>query len=226
MLKTITPKKFLIFNLLFIAFLLVSNIAGIISTYFYNHDYIFGLVPLFNFDTEMNIPTIYSALALLFSGILLFIIGDMNRQASHSYISWFALSFIFVFLAIDEIAVIHENLIIPVRETLGTSGLLFYAWVIPYSIGLLLFLIIFSKFLLTLPRQSLLYFVVSGTIFVTGAIGFELIGGQHAEIHGRDNIAYAFITTCEELLEMLGIALFIYSLFNHLNQFSPLKDLD
>ena len=60
-------------------------------------------------------------------------------------------------------------------------------------------------------------FVTSGAIFTSGAIGFELIGGYHAEIHGRENIAYALITTGEELLEMFGVALFIYGLLHYIS---------
>lgn len=221
MLERIEAKRFLAFNLLFIALLLIGNVVGIILTFVFNHDYVFGLVPMFNFDTEMNIPTFYSAFALLFSSFLLFTIGYKNKQASLPYLAWLALALIFVFLAIDESFVIHENLIVPVRESLGASGLFFYAWVIPYGIGLLFFLLLFSKFLITLPKKSLIYFVASGTIFIAGAIGFELIGGQHAEIHGRENVTYAMITTTEELLEMVGIAFFIYSLFHHIQHFAP-----
>ena len=50
-----------------------------------------------------------------------------------------------------------------------------------------------------------------------GAIGFELIGGLQADVHGSKNLTYALITTTEELLEMLGIALFIYALNQHIN---------
>lgn len=221
MLERINPRKFLTYNLILIAILLAGNITGIIFKFGFNHDYVYGLVPLFNFDTETNIPTIYSAIALLFSSFLLFNIGHKNKLASAPYAAWLALALIFIFLAIDETFIIHENLIVPVRESLGTSGLFFYAWVIPYGIGLLFFLLIFSKFLITLPKKSLIYFVASGTIFVTGAIGFELIGGQHAEIHGQVNVAYALITTTEELLEMLGIAFFIYSLFHHIQHYPP-----
>jgi hypothetical protein len=221
MLERINPRKFLTYNLILIAILLAGNITGIIFKFGFNHDYVYGLVPLFNFDTETNIPTIYSACALLFSSFLLFTIGHKNKLTSTPYVAWLALALIFVFLAIDETFIIHENLIVPVRESLGTSGLFFYAWVIPYGIGLLFFLLIFSKFLITLPKKSLIYFVASGAVFVTGAIGFELIGGQHAEIHGRENVAYAMITTTEELLEMVGIAFFIYSLFHHIQHYTP-----
>jgi len=54
---------------------------------------------------------------------------------------------------------------------------------------------------------------MSGTIFIAGAIGFEVIAGLNYFFQGHtDTIGYALIVTVEELLEMLGMALFIYSL--------------
>jgi len=213
----ISPESFIAKNSLLIAFLLLANITGIVSTYFFQRDYIFGLVPLFSFDREMNVPTLYSAAAIILASLLLFKIALLHKKHQAAYISWFGLGCIFVFLAIDEATVLHENLIVPVRETLDTSGLLFYAWVIPYGIALLVFLAIYSKFLLNLVPRTRWLFILSGSIFVTGAIGFELLGGQHAEIHGRNNLMYTVFYTCEEFLEMSGIALFNYALFSQID---------
>lgn len=65
-------------------------------------------------------------------------------------------------------------------------------------------------------------FIVSGIIYVSGAIGFELLGGKEAEMltqgevnkifSVKKNVAYYLYYTCEEFLEMFGIALFNYSL--------------
>ena len=78
------------------------------------------------------------------------------------------------------------------------------------------FVAAYAKFLLDLPSRTRVLFISSGILFVTGAIGFELIGGWYADKHGTGNITYALITTCEELLEMLGIALFIYTLLKYI----------
>lgn len=216
MLERIIPKKFFIYNLLLLSILFIGNLVGIILTYKFEHDYVYGLVPLFSFDREMNIPTLYSALAILFASSLLIYIGRKCKADNQAYISWFALGGIFIFLALDETFLIHENLIVPVREYFNTSGLFFYAWVIPYGLAVVLFLGVFSKFLINLPRRSLILFVSAEAIFVTGAIGFELLGGKHAEIHGRANVAYTFYYTFEESLEMIGIALFNFALLLHI----------
>jgi len=90
--------------------------------------------------------------------------------------------------------------------------LLYYAWVIPYGIALMVFIITYIKFLMSLPKQIIILFVVSGAIFVAGAIGFELLGGRQHDLYGTNNLTYRFFYTCEEFLEMLGIVIFIYTL--------------
>ena len=69
----------------------------------------------------------------------------------------------------------------------------------------------------------MIMFLISGSIFVLGAIGFELLGGRQADLYGTNNVLYSIITTSEELLEMLGIAIFIYTLLTYIvNQFEAL----
>ena len=44
----------------------------------------------------------------------------------------------------------------------------------------------------------------------------ELIGGNYAEIYGRDNLIYIALTTIEESLEMLGVIVFIWALLEYI----------
>ena len=211
------PKDLLVKNLYIIFFLLLANVFGIAVTHYFDHT-LYGLISLFNFDTERNIPTLYSSIALLVASGLLLFIAATRKKLKLFYLSWAGLSLIFFFLAIDEISSIHELLIDPARETFGATGLLYYAWVIPYGVGLLFFVFLYSRFLFRLPKEIMILFIVSGSIFVLGAIGFELIGGKTAE-HGvsMDNsMLVSVLYTCEETLEMLGIALFIYTLLSYI----------
>ncbi len=62
--------------------------------------------------------------------------------------------------------------------------------------------------------------VLSGAIFVGGAVGFEALGGLYLESSGEEfssepDIIYFIISTIEEALEMLGIALFIFTLLRY-----------
>lgn len=218
------PSEILKINLYLILFLLLANILGIISKYYFDHDNVYRLVPLFDFNTERNIPTLYSSIALIFSSILLLFITVIRKNLKSSYIMWFGLSLIFLFLSIDEISVIHERLGKPTREAFETSGFFYYAWIIPYGVGLIGFIVAYSKFLFDLPKRTRILFLVSGFTFISGAIGFEMLGGRQDELYGSGNILYCFYYTCEEFLEMTGIAIFTYSLLSYIvTQFNSIN---
>lgn len=51
-----------------------------------------------------------------------------------------------------------------------------------------------------------------------------MLGGRWFEMYGKHNITYSILYTCEETLEMLGIALFIYALLTYIvGQFESLS---
>ncbi len=206
-----------------VLFLLLANVLVIISKYYLDFGYVYGLVPLFDFNTENNIPTLYSSITLIFVSLLLSIIALTHKNSNASYLPWAGLAVIFLFLGIDEISSIHERLDGPTRNLLKTSGFFYYAWVIPYGLLLLVFVVSYLKFLISLPKNIMHLFVLSGSIFVAGAIGFEVLGGRRAESFGNNNVLYAFYYTCEETLEMLGVAIFIYTLSTYIvGQFNSL----
>ena len=122
-----------------------------------------------------------------------------------------------MFLAVDEAISIHEIIGGVVQKTFKTSGVLYFAWVIPYGIILVLLLITLSKFLFNLPKEILILFIVSGLIFVIGAIGFEMIGSKIKDDQGVNNLYYIITYTIEETLEMIGISLFIYALLKYIS---------
>ncbi len=214
------PKGIFKVNLYLILFLLCANTLGIVFKYGYDHPHVYGFVGSFDFNTERNIPTIYSSIALLVSSILLLSIALTHKKTKSSYIQWLVLSFIFLFLSLDELFLIHERFGRVTPESVKKSSLLYYAWVVPYGIALAVFVIAYLRFLFKLPKNIMILFLVSGAMFVSGAIGFEMLGGRQDSLYGVDNILYAIFYTFEELLEMLGIALFIYTLLTHIvNEF-------
>ena len=213
---TLKPNDIYSKNLYFLLFLLAANLLGIFSKLNLGHDQIYGLVPLFDFNTEKNIPTLYSSIALLVASGLLAFIATKNRQANTSYIPWLGLSLIFAYLSIDETASIHESSGQAIKQNFVTSGAVFYAWVIPYSVAVAIFAAVYAKFVFNLPKSSRNLFVASGVIYVVGAMGFEILGGYQFQISGTWTWNYCLLYTCEEFLEMLGIALFNYALLRHI----------
>jgi F0F1-type ATP synthase membrane subunit c/vacuolar-type H+-ATPase subunit K len=82
----------------------------------------------------------------------------------------------------------------------------------------LLFLAGYVRFLVHLPRRVRRLFLAAGGTYVGGALGMELIGGNYASwatqlpYSSERYMTYAMITTVEELLEMVGIVVFLHAL--------------
>ena len=66
-----------------------------------------------------------------------------------------------------------------------------------------------------LPRKTLRLFVLSGIIYLTGAILLDMAEGALVEEYGWYDPLYCFLYTCEEFLEMLGLIIFIYALSSY-----------
>jgi hypothetical protein len=215
---SLNPSKIVCVSGAVAFFLVLVSIGGQVLFYTTGNK-LYGLVLLFDIDAEYNIPTFYSMLLLLFTALLLLVIAilEKKRKASHS-LHWAILSFGFFLMAIDEIVCLHERLVSPIRRLLGAGsrGIFNFAWVIP-GIALVLILVpLFLKFWLRLPSKTRFTFLMASSIYIGGSIGFELIGGYYAELHGLKNLAYNMLTSTEESLEMAGIILFIWGLLTYI----------
>jgi hypothetical protein len=124
---------------------------------------------------------------------------------------------LFLVMAIDESATLHEGLSEPTRALLGVggSGLLYFAWIIPALVVLFVLALLFFRFILHLEMPYRGIFLLSGSIYIGGAIGVEVLGGSYIEEYGIFNFSYSLIATAEETMEMFGIIIFIYGLLRY-----------
>ncbi|TBR60298.1 hypothetical protein BLD44_021705 [Mastigocladus laminosus UU774] len=215
---SVSPKKVALVLTIVVICLSLVSIAGQFSRYIIGRGSLFGLVRLFNVAEDSNIPTWYSSITLLFCSLLLASIATSQKLAHARYIlHWKVLSAIFLYLSIDEVAMIHENADAILGSSINRTGFLYYGWVavgIPLTI---IFVLSYLKFLAHLPRKIRLLFFVAGTIFVSGAIGTEMFAGRYDELYSSANMNYAMITAVEEFCEMFGIVVFIYALLSYMN---------
>lgn len=195
---------------------ILVSIAGIITAI---SKYVFGAekyIYIFNLDEEANIPSWFSAQLLFISGLCLAIIALLKSNLHDRWKRhWWALSFIFVMLSLDEIASIHERANV-LRDMFHLHGLLYFSWVVPAIVLMTIFFFSYLKFVFALPTKSRWLFVVSGIIYVGGALGLEMLDGAYASAYGTQNLFYALLTCTEEICEMGGMVLFIYALTDHL----------
>jgi glucan phosphoethanolaminetransferase (alkaline phosphatase superfamily) len=216
---SITPRRTSRFLLLIVLGLILTSMVIQFSVY-YLPDFPLRhtLAELFNTNTELNIPTLYSWSALLVCSMLLAIIAYAKKVAGEQYFNhWLALSIIFLYLSLDEAISLHERTGYIVADKLHTDGFLYFAWVIPGFIFVLVCFLAFLQFIATLSAKTRRLFLIAGTVYVVGALGLELLGGYWADFYGEQNITYVLITTMEEFLEMLGIVIFIYTLLSYIS---------
>lgn len=91
-----------------------------------------------------------------------------------------------------------------------------YFWVPVGIVAVVVVALCYTKFLLALPRRSLMLFVLSGAVYISGSVGVEIAGALHVIRRGRSqDLVYVALYTIEETLEMAGIALFLFALLKY-----------
>ena len=172
---------------------------------------------LFDVNKEANIPTWFSSLLLVLNAFVLGIIAVRTKAQQGPYhTQWFVLAAIFLYLSIDESALLHEMTEKPVRSALGTSGYLYFAWIIPALCFLVALGIYFRRFLIGLPNRTRWLFLIAGAVYVGGAVGMESIGSNiFYNNPGKKTMAYRLWATLEESFEMFGLIIFLCALLNH-----------
>lgn len=213
----LSPGRVVVLLLWIIVALVSIHAISLFAWFELGRDYQLGLLRMFNLSAEGNAPTWYAATTLLASSLLLATTWRSVRATNEAYARhWGALALIFLFLAIDEAASIHELFILPVRAMLDTSGALYFAWVIPYGIAVIVFAIVYVRFTLALPRRTALLFLAAALLFVGGALGLEMLAPHRFEWRETLSMPMFVNLLFEETLEMLGSAMFIYALLDHL----------
>lgn len=167
---------------------------------------------------EGKIPTWYSATTLLFCSVLLALIVQQKRRQKESYLlHWTGLAIVFAFMSLDEATSIHEMATGPVRAALDTTGPFYYAWVIPGIIFVMLFGLVYIKFLLHLPGRTKVLFTLAGVVYLSGVLGMELIGSAYTSEYGW-SLTYGVLASIEEIFEMAGVVIFVYALLDYLER--------
>jgi hypothetical protein len=107
----------------------------------------------------------------------------------------------------------HEELRYTVRNIItGYQIPLAYGWVIPYAIFPLLIGLYYLQFLVALPIKTKRLFIIAGCIYVTGALGLEVL-----EVEFLNNgLMFRACILIEESFEIIGVIVFISALLDHL----------
>ncbi|MGE5927321.1 MAG: hypothetical protein ACM357_08200 [Gemmatimonadota bacterium] len=213
----LTPARVTVVLLAIIAALVTIHGLSLFGYFEQGRDHQLGLFRLFNLNEEGNVPTWFAATTLLLSAGLFAIIWRTARATGERYARhWGFLALVFLFIAIDEAASIHELLILPLRELLSAEGALYFAWVVPYGIAVVCFALVYAPFLLAIPRRTALGLMAAGLVFVSGALGMEMASPWVYDWTGEVTLPMFVMLLVEETLEMLGVAILVHALLDFL----------
>lgn len=165
---------------------------------------------LANLDSETSFPTWLTSMLLLMSAALCWL--QSRLDTSNTKKRWRLLSVGFVILSVDEVAALHEITAVPLRRLLDAGGPLYYAWVIPALAVVVVAAAYFYPILPPLPRSTRIRILLAGGLYVTGAVGMEMIAGVLTEMGQRDSWTYYATATVEEIMEIGGVFLFVDTL--------------
>lgn len=190
---------------------------------------------LADMDLEANLPTFFNS-GLFFIGALLFHLHG-RTEAGKKRIGWHVMTAVFILLGIDEGSQVHEKFMLFTQRLLDADdnpaglGWFYYAWVIPYGLAAAGLVLVLSRWLFRLDPKLRNGLIISGTVYVLGAVVMEMASGKASLATYSPPSAFpwlpcesytdpancwlymdpAYITlyTLEEILEMTGLILAI-----------------
>jgi hypothetical protein len=168
---------------------------------------------LFFFDAteEATVANVFSALLLLGSAGLAVGIARVVRRPR-----WLVLAAALALLSLDEAVAVHESTIKPLRRTLDAGGFLYFTWVVPGAVLVVVGIVAFRSLLDDLDTRGRRLAVLAVVMFFGAALGFELIEGWVVDRSGHRALGLIPLVTVEEALEMVGATLFLYVLAERL----------
>jgi hypothetical protein len=219
--NTVNPRKIALFLGIVSLYLALQSLVSeyllenIISSD--ANSIIISFIDLLSVNAEATIPTWYSTLLLFLGSVMLGLIAIVKRRNGEPYAGyWLGLVFIFIYLSMDEGAVIHEIISTPLQQALNTTGYLAFPWLLVFVPLVLLFVLIYLRFLFRLPPRTRNLFILAGGLFVGGAVVVEAISANRWSLDNGVSFPYLAIATVEELCEMLGVVVFIYALLSYM----------
>ena len=175
------------------------------------------LMRVANLDSEGGLGAWFESSALLLSGLLMLLIAAVRRRDGAAYVRhWAVLGTVFVYLSIDEAAALHELTINPLNDRFDAGGVLYYTWIVPAALILLVLGATYLRFLRDLAPRTRALMLTAAALYIGGGMGMEAADGLYVDHHDKDTLVYALLTNFEEVLEMAGILVLFGALLREL----------
>jgi hypothetical protein len=168
-------------------------------------------------DAEASLPAWFSSGLMLICALALLAIAlQVSGRGWLKALPWFLLTAAFFVLSLDEIATLHEGLSAALSARIDNTGLFYFAWTLPALVACLAGLACFVPFILSFKGFDRALLIGSAVVFLSGAVGMEMLGGAEAEASGIATLHYRLLATLEESLEFVGLLIFLTFLLRRL----------
>lgn len=216
----IKPKYIFIFFVLLSLLFAALHMVLYHYTYFVDREY-HAYYKWFNMGSEESFPTFAIIFQWFLCLVLLLVIAMIHKATDGSYFFWIFLFLIFLFLSLDESLSLHEKLVDSSRKSSPRElSFVYLSWIIPYLAGTIVFFLLSIRFLLKINKRTRYLFIISGIVFLIGAVGLELVENYY--YYGFltrkfiKRIEFQLSVVAGESFEMFGLAIFIYSLLDYI----------
>ena len=210
---TLSSKKFLKLNFLIItSFVIVHLISESILSEVNSNPILYAIKIQLSLHSERNLPTFYAGFLLIISSLLLLLLREISKSEYERKLLLF-MSALASFLSFDEMFMLHEHIAKMMRLKENFSTPFNVDWIIPYSILIIFSFYIGQRFLFSQPIQIKRLLILSGSIYIFGELGLEIV----EDIIKSDIFLipsnYIYISSFfEETLGLIGITLLNYTL--------------
>ncbi len=192
------------------------NLIGWWLAVYRGHDHWYWLYRLFDMDLEFTVPATFAALLFAAAAVLLAVItqrvmGRDDRQGR----SWALLAILFILFTVDEIFFFHERSVDTLSRADNAGGLFFSSWVLLGIVLCFVIALLLLDFMIRLPAVLRRQFILAAALFIGGALVLEILAGVFVINIPETKITlvlYKLLVTTEEVLELVGLSLFIRAL--------------
>jgi hypothetical protein len=205
--------------LVIIAHIIMTIIRSVLHWRFVGVD---NLYTVFGLWAETSFANWFSSTLLFLCALVLAVVTLAVKATDGRYVKhWAGLALLFLILAIDEGADAHGQMSHTLYAYFRPTGYLLYIWIIPAAVLLLVFALLYLRFVIQLPSSLRWRMVLAGAIYVVAALVLEAFQGRHDSLYGTETMTYKALVTLEESLEMGALIFFIFTLLTFLRSLKP-----
>ncbi len=172
---------------------------------------------LLDLDKEANIPSWFSSFLLLAAaGLAVLAASGAPAERRSDVRPLRSLAGLLLLCSIDEMATLHERAGLLLDRVVPRVGPLIFSWVVLGGAVVVAAAILMWRFIVSSPGAVRIRLVLAAVLYVSGALGCEMLEGVYCLAHGRRGLAWVALTTIEETAEMLGVILLLDGLLLYL----------